>query len=381
MMKIKYWTLLLTGIVFSVLLLSQCQNQKTSVQSFGQVNGQEVFLYTLENKNGIKLEIMNYGGTIVRWLAPDRDGNLEDITLGFNTIEDYLKKSPYFGCLIGRYGNRIAHGKFELNGKIFTLVTNNDPGGIPCHLHGGIKGFDKRIWDAKLVKGITGNRLKLHYLSENGEEGYPGNLDITVTYQLTNENKLIIDYEASTDQPTPVNLTNHTYFNLKGEGNGDILDHELEIFADYITPVNPGLIPTGEILPVAGTPFDFTKPHKIGERINENHEQLKFGLGYDHNWVLNNQTGELSPAATAYDSSSGRLLEVFTTEPGIQFYSGNFLDGTLIGKRGKSYPRRSGFCLETQHYPDSPNQSHFPSTILNPGEMYQSRTVYRITVR
>ncbi|MBN2102740.1 galactose mutarotase [bacterium] len=380
-MKIKFWILMSTIFAFLLIAFFQCRKPDSSVKPFGQVNGQEVYLYTLENENGVRLEITNYGGTIVRWLVPDREGNLGDITLGFNTIEDYVDKSPYFGCLIGRYGNRIAHGKFVLNEKTYTLAANNEPGGIPCHLHGGIKGFDKRIWDAKFIDGEAGKGLKLHYVSKDGEEGYPGNLDVTVTYQLTNENKLIIDYNATTDQPTPVNLTNHAYFNLKGEGNGNILDHELTIFADYMTPVDEGLIPTGEILPVAGTPLDFTEPHEIGERINMDHEQLKFGLGYDHNWVLNNQAGELIMAATVIDSTTGRFMEVFTTEPGIQFYSGNFLDGNLIGKSGKSYPIRSGFCLETQHYPDSPNHPHFPSTILNPGEVYQTRTVYQFSVK
>lgn len=359
------------------------QNSKGDhmIQPFGQVDGKNVFLYTLKNQNGIKVDIANYGGTIVRWLVPDRNGKLSDICLGFNSVQEYVEKSPYFGCIVGRYGNRIAFGKFHLNGKEYMLATNNDPAGIPCHLHGGNKGFDKRIWDAKYITGEEGKALELHYVSEDGEEGYPGKLDVTVTYRLTDDNALEIEYKAITDKPTPVNLTNHNYFNLKGEGNGDILDHVLILNADRVTSVNAGLIPTGELTPVAGTPLDFTFPHPIGERIDNENEQLKYGAGYDHNWVLNPSSSLTVPAATVYEPESGRFLEVFTVEPGIQFYCGNFLDGTLIGKSGKAYPWRSGFCLETQHYPDSPNHPEFPSTILNPGEVYKTRTVYKFSCK
>ena len=369
----------LTGLI--ILLSIQCQVSTVPVKPFGQVDSVDVFLYTLENKNGVRIDIANYGGTIVRWLVPDRNGKLEDITLGFNTIGEYVEKSPYFGCIVGRYANRIANGQFVLDGVTYKLPINNDPGGMPCSLHGGIKGFDKRVWDAKIIKDETGKGLKLHYLSKDGEEGYPGNLDVTVTYHLTQDNKLVIDYRATTDKATPVNLTNHAYFNLKGEGNGNILDHVLMIKASSMTPVNAGLIPTGEITPVAGTPFDFTEQYPIGERINEDDQQLKFGLGYDHNWVLDNQSGDMALAATLYEPESGRLMKVFTSQPGLQFYSGNFLDGTLIGKSGKNYVFRGGLCLETQHYPDSPNQPQFPSTILRPGEVYQTRTAYQFTVK
>lgn len=380
-MKREFRVLNLLLSVFMVFFLLQCQKPEMAPAPFGRVDGEDVFLYTLKNDRDVKVQITNYGGTIVRWCVPDRDGNVADIALGFNSVEEYVEKSPYFGCIIGRFGNRIANGKFILNGTEYVLATNNSPAGIPCHLHGGVKGFDKRIWDAKYIDGSEGAGLELHYISQDGEEGYPGTLDVTVTYQLTNTNKLIIDYKAVADKPTPVNLTNHTYFNLKGEGQGNILDHELTILADYMTPVTPGLIPTGEILPVSGTPFDFTSAQTIGSRIGEENQQLEYGPGYDHNWVLNSQNGTLALAATVYESVSGRLMEVYTTEPGLQFYSGNFLDGSLTGKSGQPYPLRSGFCLETQHYPDSPNQPQFPDTILNPGDVYQTRTVYQFSVK
>lgn len=351
------------------------------IQPFGQVDGKEVFLYTLKNQNGVQVDIANYGGIIVRWLVPDRNGNMADITLGFNTIQEYVEKSPYFGCIVGRYGNRIAFGKFTLNDKEYVLATNNEPGGIPCHLHGGIKGFDKQIWDAKFIPGQEGKMLELHYISEDGEEGYPGTLDVRVTYRLTDDNALEIEYKAVTDKPTPVNLTHHAYFNLKGEGVGDVLDHVVTINADKTTRSNVGLIPTGETISVAGTPLDFISPHAVGERIDLENEQLQFGAGYDQNWVLNPLSDISTPAVTVYEPKSGRFMEVFTTEPGVQFYSGNFLEESLIGKSGKPYPRRSGLCLETQHYPDSPNHAEFPSTILNPGETYQSKTVYRFSCK
>jgi aldose 1-epimerase len=379
-MKNRFLLFAVLTVLF-VVLSFHCQVSLIPVKPFGQVDSVDVFLYSLENRNGVRVEITNYGGTIVRWLVPDRNGKLEDITLGFNTIGDYLQKSPYFGCLIGRYGNRIANGQFQLDGVTYTLAKNNDPGGMPCSLHGGIKGFDKKVWDAKIIKDETGKGLELHTLSKDGEEGYPGNLDVTVTYHLTQDNKLIIDYKATTDKATPVNLTNHTYFNLKGEGNGDILDHVLMIKASSMTPVNAGLIPTGEIAPVEGTPFDFREPHPIGERIAQDDQQLKFGLGYDHNWVLDNQSGDMALAATVYEPESGRFMEVFTSEPGLQFYCGNFLDGTLVGKSGKNYVHRGGLCLETQHYPDSPNQPHFPDTVLRPNEVYLTRTVYQFSVK
>ena len=353
-----------------------------NMKSFGQTeNGTETFLYTLTNANGLKADITNYGGTVVRLIVPDRDGNMDDVVLGYNTLAEYLLDTPYFGSIIGRVGNRIANGRFELNGKTYDLVTNNFPADMPCHLHGGTVGYDKVVWEAEPFIEDNTPGLKLHYLSRDGEEGYPGNLDVTVWYRLTNDNSLKIDYLATTDAATPVNLTNHSYFNLRGEGNGDILSHVMTLDAAHYTPVTAGLIPNGEIAPVEGTPFDFTTPHPIGERIDADYEQIKFGGGYDHNWVLDNQDGELALAATAFEPDTGRVMEVWTTEPGVQFYCGNFLDGSLIGKSGRPYPRRSGFCLETQHYPDSVNQPNFPSTILNPGEKYQSTTLFRFSVR
>ncbi|MBN1782213.1 galactose mutarotase [bacterium] len=378
-MKIRSLFTLITVSVIILMLFAMCANKETVMVKFGQVDGKDVFLYTLKNSQGTTVEITNYGGTIVRWLVPDRNGELADIALGFDSLETYVAKSPYFGCIIGRYGNRIADGQFTLNGETYTLAKNNSPAGMPCHLHGGIKGFDKRVWDA--VREPDKNMLKLRYLSKDGEEGYPGDLDVTVTYKLTEDNALVIDYYAVTNKPTPVNLTNHTYFNLKGEGNGDILDHVLTIHADQTTPVNAGLIPTGEIAPVAGTPFDFTEPHAIGERIDIDNEQIRFGPGYDHNWVLNKTSQDTMLAATVYEPGSGRFMEVLTMEPALQFYSGNFLDGTLTGKSGQPYVYRSGFCLETQHYPDSPNHDNFPGTVLNPGETYHTVTVYRFSVK
>jgi aldose 1-epimerase len=342
--------------------------------------GQETVLYTLQNSRGIRVDIADYGATVVRLLVPDRAGTLGDVVLGFETLASYEKDSPYFGCIVGRYGNRIARGKFVLDGKEYTLATNNTPGGIPCHLHGGRRGFDKVVWTAtpKVRAGVPA--LELACTSTDGDEGYPGTLTVTVVYSLSEAGELRIDYRATTDQATPVNLTNHTYFNLRGDGAPSILDHVLQLRASHYTPVDAGLIPTGAIAPVAGTPFDFTAPHAIGERVNAAHEQIGFGGGYDHNWVLDSRNGALATAAIVREPVSGRTLEVLTTEPGIQFYCGNFLDGTLVGKSGRPYPFRSGFCLETQHYPDSPNQPAFPSTILRPGQTYTSTTIYRFGV-
>ncbi len=353
-----------------------------TMKSFGQTeNGTETTLYTLTNANGVKADITDYGGIVVRLMVPDRDGNMADVVLGYNTLAEYLRETPYFGSIIGRVGNRIAKGKFDLDGKTYDLVTNNVPADMPCHLHGGTVGFDKVVWEAEPFMKENTPGLKLHYLSKDGEEGYPGNLDVTVWYRLTEDNSLKIDYLATTDAATPVNLTNHSYFNLRGEGNGDILSHLVTLNATHYTPVNPGLIPTGEIAPVEGTPFDFTTPHPIGNRIDADNEQIRFGGGYDHNWVLDNQDGDLALAATAFEPVSGRVMEVWTTEPGVQFYCGNFLDGSLIGKSGRPYQRRTGFCLETQHYPDSVNQPNFPATILRPGEKYQSTTLFRFKTR
>jgi aldose 1-epimerase len=370
-----------TMLLFSVLIAQEGQS-KISIQPFGEsMEGKDVLLYTIKNDNGMRVDITNYGATVVRLFVPDKDGQLSDIVLGYNTLGEYIANSPYFGCIVGRFGNRIAHGTFSLNGKEFQLAKNNEPGGIPCHLHGGVKGFDKRVWETKAVFDQERPGIELHYLSEDGEEGYPGNLDVTVYYRLSENNEFIIEYSATADKPTPVNLTHHSYFNLQGEGNGDILDHILVLHADHFTPVDTGLIPTGMIQPVKDTPFDFTSPHKIGKRIDYDNQQLRFGGGYDHNWVLGKKKNELIPAATVYEPSSGRFMEIWTTEPGLQFYSGNLLDGHIIGKSGKAYPCRSGFCLETQHFPDSPNKENFPSVILNPGEVYKSSTIYRFSIK
>lgn len=351
-----------------------------TMRYFGETpSGQSVMIYSLVNQNGAKVEITNYGGIVTRLSVPNSDGKLEDVVLGFNTLEEYLKDSPYFGCIVGRFGNRIANGEFKIGQQKYSLAKNNDPGGIPCHLHGGNVGFDKVVWQAtpEIEKNMAG--LKLTYMSRDGEEGYPGNLDVEVQYWWTNDDELKIEYRATTDKPTPVNLTHHSYFNLKSEGSGDILGHVLTINAEKYTPVNKGLIPTGELAQVKGTPFDYSTPMAIGKRIDADHQQLKYGGGYDHNWVLKRQTEALQLAATVYEPTSGRVMEVWTTEPGLQFYSGNFLDGTLSGKSGKSYQFRHGFCLETQHFPDSPNQPDFPNTILKPGEQYQSTTIYKFS--
>lgn len=348
-------------------------------------DGRQVDVYQLTNANGIELRVANYGGTILSLKTPDREGNVDDIVLGFDSLDEYLsdeyrEANPYFGAIIGRYGNRIAEGQFTLEGETYTLATNDGDN----HLHGGQQGFDRVIWQAEPFESDKGKGLVLRYTSDDGEEGYPGRLETEVTYTLTDEDTLIVDYRAETDKATPINLTQHSYFNLKGEGNDSILDHQLMLNADAFTPVSESLIPTGELQPVEGTPFDFTQAIPIGERIEQDNEQLSFGGGYDHNFVLNRddaEQGDLVIAAKVWEPQSGRMLEIETTEPGIQFYSGNFLAGDLTGKRGQSYPQRSGFALETQHFPDSPNQDNFPSTILEPGETYRSRTVFRFTVQ
>ena len=338
----------------------------------------EIRLYTLKNKVGTTVKITNYGATVTSIVTADRAGKFADIALGYNDVSGYMNAvdKPYFGSIVGRYGNRIAKGKFSIDGEEYELATNNGEN----HLHGGVIGFDKVVWDAEIVEK---NAVKFSYLAKDGEEGYPGNLQMAVTYTLTEENELRIDYLATTDKKTPVNLTNHTYFNLKGEGEGTILDHELMINASGMTPVDSGLIPTGKIAPVKGTPFDFTTAKAIGRDIATKNQQLKNGLGYDHNWVLNKggKAGQMTLAATVYEPTSGRFMEVFTEEPGIQFYCGNFLGGNLKGKAGKTYVHRGGFCLETQHYPDSPNQPAFPSTILVPDDEYKTSTIYKFSIK
>jgi len=333
-------------------------------------------IYTLTNAHALEMRVITYGGIITSLKVPDRAGHFGDIVLGFDTIDGYLKDPPYFGALIGRYGNRIAKGQFTLEGKTYTLATNNGPN----HLHGGIKGFDKVLWDAVPGDDANGVSVTLSRTSPDGEEGYPGNLHATVRYTLTDKNELAIDYRATTDRATPVNLTQHSYFNLSDTAD-DILAHELTIHATRYTPVDATLIPTGELAAVEGTPFDFRKATAIGARIGIENVQLKNGGGYDHNWVLDRSGSGLQPAARLVDPKSGRTLEVATTEPGLQFYSGNFLDGTITGKGGRAYRHRTGLCLETQHFPDSPNHPNFPSTILRPGQTYSSQTVFTFGVQ
>jgi len=332
-------------------------------------------LYTLKNSRGMEAAITSYGGIVVSLRVPDRDGRIADVALGFDRVEEYRKEHPYFGAIIGRYGNRIAKGRFTLNGVEYKLAQNNGEN----HLHGGIRGFDKVTWMAREFRAAGGPALELTYTSRDGEEGYPGNLTATVTYTLTENNELRIDYTATTDKDTVVNLTNHTYFNLAGQGEGDVLGHQVTIAADHFTPVDAGLIPTGELRSVEGTPFDFRQPHAIGERIGVQDEQLAFGKGYDHNFVLNGPEGTLRPAARVVEPGSGRVMEVLTTEPGLQFYTGHFLDGSIRGKSGTAYRHRYGFCMETQHFPDSPNNPYFPTTVLTPGQKYQTTTTYRFS--
>jgi len=340
----------------------------------GRVDGKKVELFTLQNDNGVVAQITNFGGRVVSLWVPDKKGDFKDIVTGYETLAGYLNSNEiYYGALIGRYGNRIANGEFTLNDTVYSLAQNNDEN----HLHGGIKGFNDVVWDASQPDSKT---LVLTYTSPHMEEGYPGNLDVKVQYHLTSENELKIEYWATTDRPTPVNLTHHSFFNLKGFDAGTINDHILQINADFYTPVDAGLIPTGEIASVEGTPMDFRMPVPIGARVDDDFEQLKFGLGYDHNWVLFPSENELTFAARVVEPASGRTLEVYTNEPGLQFYGGNFLDGSDTGKYGKVYEHRTSFCLETQHFPDSPNQPGFPSTILNPGEEYYSVCVYKFGV-
>jgi len=352
-----------------------------SKQPFGQTpDGQAVDLYTLRTAKGAEARIMTYGGIVQSLLMPDRKGNLGDIVLGYDYLDGYIinRGNPYFGALIGRYGNRIGDAMFRLEGKTYTLAANNNRNS----LHGGLKGFDKVVWQAaKAEVSSKGPRLELTYLSKDGEEGFPGNLKVTAVYTLTKDNELRLDFTATTDKPTVCNLTHHSYFNLAGQGNGDILGHEVYINSDETTPVDKQLITTGEWKPVDGTPFDFRKPTPIGARINDPDTQLQYGPGYDHNWIIKKTPDKLGLMARVYEPVSGRVLEVSSTEPGLQFYSGNFLDGTITGKGGKVYPLHSGFCMEPQHYPDSPNKPMFPSTELKPGQEYHNTIIYKFSVK
>jgi len=333
-------------------------------------------LYRLTNANGVEVDTMNYGGIILSIRVPDRKGQFADVVLGHETLEGYIPNPPYIGAVVGRYANRIANGTFTLDGKTYTLPKNDGPN----TLHGGVdKTFNKVVWDGEALKGKTG--VTYAYLSKDGEEGFPGNVKVRVTYTLTDKNELVIDYEATTDKATPINLSQHSYFNLSGEGNGDILNHELMLNADRFTPVDKNLIPTGELRPVKGTPLDFTTTTRVGARIDDNYDQIVLGHGYDHNWVINRKGDGLTLAARMYEPTSGRVLEVATTQPGVQFYTGNFLDGSVTGKHGHVYKRRYGFCLETQHFPDSPNHPDFPSTILKPGETFKSTTVFKFSAK
>lgn len=381
-MKQYIWTLCCISILMNWGCQSNTNKENTmsklsvSSTSFGNTPEGEAQLFTLKNTNGLEVDISTFGGTITRWSAPDKDGNFDDVILGFKDLSSYQGTHPYFGSLVGRYANRIALGKFTLEGKSYSLAINNPPNA----LHGGPLGFHKKLWIAKSLEEKDAVGVVLTLNSPDMEEGYPGNLKVEVTYRLNDKNELSIDYKATTDKTTVVNLTNHAYFNLKGEGNGDILDHQLKIFANQFTPVDSTLIPLENHADVDNTPFDFREWHLIGERVNSEFDQIIRGKGYDHNFVLNKNGDELSVAAQVWEASSGRLLEVKTTQPGMQFYCGNFLDGSLTGKKGNKYAFRNGFCLETQHFPDSPNHPTFPTTVLKPGETFQSKTIYSLQV-
>ena len=355
-------------------------NQAPSIERrpFGRLaDGTAVEIYTLRNRRGVEAEITNYGGAVVSLRVPDARGRAEDVVLGYDGPEGYEADTAYFGALIGRFANRIARGRFRLGGRVYQLATNNDQN----HLHGGVRGFNKVVWRARPLRRRAAAALELTYLSRHGEEGYPGNLSVRVVYALTDADELRIEYSATTDRATVVNLTHHSYFNLRGHGAGDILGHRLRLNADRFTPVDETLIPTGELAPVRGTPFDFRREEAIGARINEPHEQLRRGRGYDHNYVINQRApGRLTLTAEVYEPTTGRAMEVWTTEPGVQLYTGNFLDG-VRGKGGAVYAYRGGFCLEAQHFPDSPNQRAFPPTVLRPGQRYTQTTIYKFSVR
>ncbi|MFC1481653.1 aldose epimerase family protein [Candidatus Neomarinimicrobiota bacterium] len=368
--------------LFSVLAIG-CTASKTKEDiimkaNFGQIEGASVDVYTLTNANGCELKITNYGCIIVSLKVPDKNGQLSDVVLGYDTLDEYIANNPYFGAVVGRYGNRIGAAKFTLDNVEYKLAVNDGEN----HLHGGLKGFDKVLWAGAEFSSEEGPAVKFSYLSPDGEEGYPGNLKAEITYTLTNDNELKIDYRATTDKKTVINLTHHSYFNLAGAGNGDILGHKMTIKADHFIPIDKGLIPTGELQPVDGTPLDFRVATAIGERIDQGTEQLEFGGGYDHCWVLVKSSEKaFERGVEVHEPVSGRVMELLTTEPSVQFYSGNFLDGSNIGKGGKAYNYRTAIALEAQHYPDSPNQPQFPSVVLEPGQEYSKSTVYRFSVK
>ena len=380
------------ALLWGCLTMTSCSSKKTDSSgdtkddakagiekaAYGTLpNGKTADLYTLRNAAGMTVRITNYGGIITELQAPDKDGTFEDVTLGLDSLSSYVENNPFFGALVGRYGNRIAKGKFTLDGKTYTLPINN----MGNALHGGKVGFDKVLWTATPVEGDE-PALKLQYTAKDGEEGYPGNLAVEVTYTLQKDNALKIDYQATTDKPTVVNLTNHTYFNLTGGAKRDILEHVVTLNADRLVPVDKTLIPTGKLQPVAGTPFDFTKPTVVGARINDSTDtQIKYGGGYDHAWVLNGAADAMKQAATVYEPTSGRVMDVRTTEPAVQFYTGNFLNGKVTGREVKPYEKRYALCLETEHYPDSPNQPSFPTTVLRPGQTYKTTTIYQFSVK
>lgn len=369
-------------VILTILVGCSPQKKETplSTVTMTPIDKSKLELYTIRNASGMTIDVTNLGGKIVSLWVPDKTGEFGDVVLGYDSVTQYIKGNPYFGAMIGRYGNRIANGKFTLDGNEYMLATNNGANA----LHGGPDGFHNVLWTVDQIEDTETSdheSLVMTYVSKDGEEGYPGTLSVKVTYSLTADNELVIDYEATTDQATVVNLTHHSFFNLAGEGVGDILNHTIAINADRFCPVDDGLIPTGELKPVAGTAFDFLQHHKIGERINGDDQQLNFGKGYDHNWVLNKKGNELSLAATVTEPTSGRVMEVWTTEPGLQFYSGNFLNPGEQGKGGKTHDFRTAFCLEAQHFPDSPNQPEFPTTVLRPGELYAQKTIYRFSVQ
>jgi aldose 1-epimerase len=388
-MELKARTSYILTFISLVILLISCESKKNTEPKMGtsfmiaknifgkMPDGQIVNRFTVVNKNGVTMQVINYGGIITSIKTPDKNGVIEDIVLGYDSLTDYLKNSPYFGALIGRYGNRIANGKFAIDNQVYSVAQNNNG----QHLHGGIKGFDKVFWNIEEVQNNEGPALKLTYKSADMEEGYPGNLNVEVIYVLTDNNELKLFYTAQTDKKTIINLTQHTYFNLSGNCKRDILNEELLLNANEFVPIDKVMISLGDLKSVSETPFDFTKRKKIGQDINSKDDQLAFGLGYDHCWVLNTKGDSTQLAASLYDAESGRQIEVFTTEPGIQFYSGNFLDGTLTGKGGVKYNYRNGLCLETEHFPDSPNKPQYPSTLLNPGDTYRTSTVYKFSVK